>query len=56
MIVHRGFKYRLYPTLEQEGLFRSFAGVGRFVYNLALEQRRDHWRNYVKLCIWRLLS
>jgi putative transposase len=46
MIVHRGFKYRVYPTLEQEGLFRSFAGVCRFVYNLALEQRRDHWRNY----------
>src|SRR5215218_9831458 len=46
MIVHRGFKYRVYPTLEQEGLFRSFAGVCRLVYNLALEQRRDHWGNY----------
>jgi putative transposase len=49
MIVHRGFKYRVYPTPEQEGLFHSFAGVCRLVYNLALEQRRDHWRNYERM-------
>ena len=47
--MHRGFKYRVYPTLEQEELFRSFAGVCRLVYNLALEQRRDHWRNYERM-------
>jgi putative transposase len=43
---HRGFRYRLYPTPEQETLFRQFAGVCRLVYNLALEQRRDWYRHY----------
>ena len=42
----RGFRFKLHPTPEQEHSFRSFAGVCRLVYNLALEQRRDHWRNY----------
>lgn len=56
MIVHRGFKYRLYPSPEQETLFRQFAGVCRLVYNLALEQRRDHWRNYERATGKRLNS
>lgn len=42
----RGFTYRLKPTIEQEDQFFQFAGVCRLVWNLALEQRRDHWRNY----------
>ena len=42
----RGFTYRLKPTFEQEDKFFQFAGVCRLVWNLALEQRRDHWRNY----------
>ena len=42
----RGFKFKLQPTPEQAQVFRSFAGVCRLVFNLALEQRRDHWRNY----------
>ena len=42
----RGFTYRLKPTFEQEEAFLQFAGVCRLVWNLALEQRRDHWRNY----------
>ena len=36
----RGFVYRLYPTGDQDPLFRQCAGVCRLVYNLALEQRR----------------
>ena len=31
---------------EQEQQFRQFAGVCRLVWNLALEQRRDWWRQY----------
>jgi putative transposase len=46
MTTHRGYRFRLYPTPEQEVLFRQFAGVCRLVYNLALEQRRDWWRHY----------
>lgn len=42
----RGFTYRLKPNALQEESFLQFAGVCRLVWNLALEQRRDHWRNY----------
>jgi putative transposase len=41
-----GFRFKLQPTDEQEALFRQFSGVCRLVYNLALEQRRDHYRQY----------
>lgn len=44
--IFRAYRYRLYPTPEQESLFRQFSGVCRLVYNLALEQRRDFWRQY----------
>ena len=42
----RGFTYRLKPNALQEESFFQFAGVCRLVWNLALEQRRTHWRNY----------
>jgi putative transposase len=45
-MILRGFRYKLAPTAEQEVLFRQFSGVCRLVYNLALEQRRDFWRQY----------
>lgn len=43
-MIHRGFRYRLYPTPEQADDMAQTAGAVRFVYNLALEQRRDFWR------------
>jgi putative transposase len=46
MIVHRGFKFKLYPTPEQEEKFSQFAGVCRLVYNLAIEQRQVWGRSY----------
>lgn len=46
LIVHRGIKFKLKPTGAQENLFRQFAGVCRFVYNLALEQRDREWTYY----------
>ncbi len=42
----RGYVYRLRPEVEQERQFAQFAGVCRLVWNLALEQRRDHARRY----------
>jgi putative transposase len=42
--VFRGFRYKLAPTPEQENTFRQYAGVCRFLYNLALEQRETYWR------------
>lgn len=40
----RGYKFRLKPTDEQAATLAQFAGACRFVYNLALEQRRDWYR------------
>jgi putative transposase len=45
-MIFRGFTYCLAPTVAQEEKFLQFAGVCRLVWNLALEQRRDHWRSY----------
>lgn len=50
-MIARGFRFKLEPTVEQEALFRQFAGVCRLTYNLALEQRatwgRKHRLGYV---------
>lgn len=42
----RGYTYALRPSEDQAALMAQFAGVCRLVWNLALEQRRDHWRRY----------
>jgi len=36
--------FRLYPTPEQYAQMAQIAGACRFIYNLALEQRRDWYR------------
>lgn len=43
MVKLTAYRYRLYPTAEQEALFRQTVGSCRFVYNLCLEQRRLEW-------------
>jgi len=45
-MIFRGFTFALRPTPEQTEKFGQIAGVCRLVWNLALEQRRSHWRNY----------
>lgn len=45
-MIQRGYRYKLKPTPAQERLFSQYAGVCRLIYNLALEQRRDHWRAF----------
>lgn len=45
-MIHRSFRYRLYPTPEQEVGLAQISGVTRFIYNLALEQRRLFHRQY----------
>ena len=47
-MMYRGFSYALRPTPEQSEKFAQYAGVCRLVWNLALEQREKHWRNYQK--------
>ncbi len=45
-MISRGYVFKLKPTPAQANLFTQFAGVCRLIYNLALEQRRDHYRAY----------
>jgi putative transposase len=44
MIERKAALFRLYPTPEQAAQMAQIAGACRFVYNLALEQRRDWYR------------
>ena len=46
MIRRKAAVFRLYPTPEQAEQLAQIVGACRFVYNLALEQRRDFWRQY----------
>jgi putative transposase len=42
--MHKAFRYRLEPTAEQEQKLRQFAGARRFIWNWALQQRREYYR------------
>ena len=44
MVIRKANTYRLYPTPEQAQQMAQIAGSCRFVFNLALEQRRDWWK------------
>jgi putative transposase len=44
--IAQSYRFRIYPTKAQEGAFRQISGCCRPVYNLGLEQRRDHWRRH----------
>jgi len=45
-VPHRAYRFRIYPTPGEVSVLESWAGASRFVYNAALEQRRDWWRHY----------
>src|SRR6266496_1831464 len=38
------YRYRLDPTAEQERLLNQFAGARRFVWNWALNRKREHFQ------------
>jgi putative transposase len=42
--IHTTYRYRLVPTAEQEHLLNQFAGARRFVWNWALNRKRDHYQ------------
>lgn len=44
--IAQSYRFRIYPSKEQEEAFCHISGCCRLVYNLGLEQRRDHWRRY----------
>ena len=45
-IKHKGYKYRIYPNKEQEGLINKTFGCVRFVYNKMLEDRIKTYEKY----------
>jgi putative transposase len=44
MLMHKAFRFRLEPTADQEQKLRQFAGARRFIWNWALQQRREYFR------------
>jgi putative transposase len=42
-MTERAFRYRFYPTVEQENLLRRTLGCVRLVYNKALATRTEAW-------------
>src|SRR5437764_12877464 len=42
--VRRVYRFRLEPTAQQEQQLRQFAGARRFIWNWALQQRREHYQ------------
>lgn len=45
-MMFRGYTYVLRPTQVQLDHMDQFAGVCRLIWNLALDQRVNHWRQY----------
>lgn len=43
MIINKAFKYRMYPTKEQEILFAQTFGCCRFIYNKMLADKIKHY-------------
>ena len=41
--MNKSFKYRMYPTKEQEILFAQTFGCCRFIYNIMLEDKIQHY-------------
>lgn len=44
MKLHRGYRYRIYPTPDQEARLRQWEGALRFLWNIAHEQRLNDLR------------
>ena len=49
MLTRRGFRYRIYPTPEQETRLRQWEGALRVLWNLAHEQRLAYLRRHTKM-------
>lgn len=42
----KAYKYRIYPTTEQQKLMKQFFGCSRFIYNKCLEWYNEAYRQY----------
>lgn len=47
-MIHKGFKYRIYPSKTQEQQLAQFFGCSRYMYNRALEKRTKAWQEEKK--------
>ena len=45
----KSYKYRIYPTKNQEILPNKYLGSVRFLYNLILQTKKESWRSGVSL-------
>jgi putative transposase len=43
-VIQSTYRYRLYPTADQENMLGRFAGARRFVWNWALNRKREHFQ------------
>jgi putative transposase len=56
MKVYKSFKYELKLTPEQKDFFRQTIGICRFVWNNALELKKNLWENSKKKISWKKLD
>jgi putative transposase len=42
--VLKAYKYRIYPTEEQQSLLNQQFGIGRFIFNWALNQKQEEYK------------
>ena len=39
MKIYKAYKFRMYPTQEQQSKLNQFMGTSRFIYNLFLDKK-----------------
>src|SRR5437588_2594110 len=52
----RAYRFRLEPTAAPDHQLRQFAGARRFIWNRALQQRREHYQQRGKTLLAKKLS
>ena len=43
MIIHKAYKFRVYPNIEQKELIHKTFGCNRFLYNYYLEDKKKEY-------------
>ncbi|WP_313637075.1 helix-turn-helix domain-containing protein [Paenibacillus sp.] len=49
MLILKAYKYRIYPTLEQQHYFANVFGCVRFIYNKMLADKIGHYKQTGKM-------
>lgn len=48
MKILKAYKFRIYPTKEQQSIFEKYFGVSRFVYNSVLAYKINSYKKGIK--------